>query len=985
MTWRKTAGARFAAGKPAVFTIPAEAAFVDVLARGILDDTAGDPLALAAITVLLPTRRACRSLREAFLRLSDGKPLLLPRLMPLNGLDEDETLFAGYSASETATDIPPPISALKRQLMLARLIAPLEPNPEQAVRLAQELAKFLDEVQTERVSWENLATLAPERYAQHWQETLDFLGVLQSHWPSILAAEGALDPAAHRNQLFAAQVAAWKAGAVHGPIIAAGSTGSIPTTADALAAIAMLKDSCVVLPGLDQTVDDETWAAVDETHPQRGLKQLLAHIGIDRDAVQAWPGSHTAGTRTRFLAEVMRPAATTHAWEHLEGFDAGALAGISRIDCATRREEAEAISLVMREVLETAGRTAALVTPDRDLAERVAAELARWNVDIDDSAGAPLARTAPGAFLRLVADMVAGDFAPVALLSACKHPLAAAGRDPAVFRALTRLAERKVLRGPRPAPGLAALARLAGDDKQIATWLKLLEDCCSRFAALMQEKEAALGDLLTAHMEAAEALAATSEAHGALRLWAEDAGEAAASFAADLALCADQLPPIAPVLYPGLFEALMEGRVVRPRFGRHPRLNILGPLEARLQRFDVLILGGLNEGTWPAPATADPWMSRPMRAAFGLPAHERRIGQAAHDIVQAMCAPRVVLTRAEKVEGTPTVPSRWLMRLERVIAAAKLEEVFAAQKGDWRTWTKTLSAPAAFAATLPPAPRPPVAARPRRLSVTDIERWMRDPYSIYARHVLKLRPLDQLEQDAGAADYGTLIHGVLQDFITAHPAGVLPGNALDTVLALGRTRFETQAARPGIMAFWWPRFERIARWFVAQEQSRRTALIQSVAEVTGTLTLNAPGGPFLLTAKADRIDRTKDGRAVIIDYKTGTPPRETEVVMGFAPQLPLEAAIMTAGGFEGLPAAQVAALVFWHLHGRREGGDEKAIRMGAGQLAAEAREGLAVLVAKFDDPTTAYEARPNPAYAPTYSDYEHLARVKEWAAGEEDA
>lgn len=985
MSWRRDAAARFAAGKPAVFTIPAEAAFVDVLARGILEDTSGDPLALAAITVLLPTRRACRSLREAFLRLSDGKPLLLPRLMPLNDLDEEEALFAGYGASAAAADIPPPISGLKRQLMLARIIAPLEPNPEQAVRLAQELAKFLDEVQTERVSWENLKTLAPERYAQHWQETLDFLGVLQSHWPGILATEGALDPAEHRNRLFAAQVAAWKAGAVHGPIIAAGSTGSIPATADVLAAVATLKDSCVVLPGLDQTLDDETWDAVDETHPQRGLKQLLAHIGIDRDAVQIWPGSAPAGPRTRFLAEVMRPAATTHAWERLGGFDAGTLTGISRINCATRREEAEAIGLVMREALETPGRTAALVTPDRDLAERVAGELARWNIDIDDSAGTPLPRTAPGAFLRLVAAMVAEDFAPVALLAACKHPLAAGGRDPAAFRALTRLAERNVLRGPRPAPGLAALAQLAGDNKQIIAWIKLLETCCGRFAALMQEKEASLGDLLTAHMEAAEALAATPEAPGPSRLWAEDAGEAAASFAADLALCADQLPPIAPAVYPGLFEALMEGRVVRPRFGRHPRLHILGPLEARLQRFDVLILGSLNEGTWPAPAVADPWMSRPMRTDFGLPSPERRIGQAAHDIVQAMCAPRVVLTRAEKVEGTPTVPSRWLMRLERVIAAAKLESVFAAQRGDWRSWTKTLSAPASFAATSPPAPKPPVAARPRRLSVTDIERWMRDPYSIYARHILKLKPLDPLEQDAGAADYGTLIHGVLQDFITAHPAGALPEKALDTVLALGRARFEKEAARPGIMAFWWPRFERIARWFMNHEQSRRANLVQSVAEVTGTLTINAPGGPFLLSAKADRIDRTKDGRAVIIDYKTGTPPREAEVVAGFAPQLPLEAAIMAAGGFEGLAAAQVAALAFWHLHGRRDGGDEKAIRIGAAQLAAEAREGLAALVAKFDDPATAYEARPNPAYAPTYSDYEHLARVKEWAAGEDEA
>jgi ATP-dependent helicase/nuclease subunit B len=343
----------------------------------------------------------------------------------------------------------------------------------------------------------------------------------------------------------------------------------------------------------------------------------------------------------------------------------------------------------------------------------------------------------------------------------------------------------------------------------------------------------------------------------------------------------------------------------------------------------------------------------------------------------------VVLTRARKVEGTPTVPSRWLMRLDRVVEAAGLKDVFAGQAGAWRAWTRALTQPGAFVPGTPPAPKPPVAARPRRLSVTDIEKWMRDPYGIYARRILRLRPLDPLDQDVGAADYGTLIHAALHDFVKVFNAGPLPPDAYDKLCAIGRRTFDDAAARPGVMAFWWPRFERIARWFVETEHARRPALSQSYVEIAGEMTLKAPGGAFTLTAVADRIDRAKDGGIAILDYKTGTPPRETEVAAGFAPQLPLEAAILAAGGFEGVGGA-ITTLAFWHLHGRGEGGDEKPIRANAATLAADAREGLAQLVAKFDDPATPYEARPNPDFAPAYSDYEHLARVKEWAAGEDE-
>jgi ATP-dependent helicase/nuclease subunit B len=422
----------------------------------------------------------------------------------------------------------------------------------------------------------------------------------------------------------------------------------------------------------------------------------------------------------------------------------------------------------------------------------------------------------------------------------------------------------------------------------------------------------------------------------------------------------------------------MSGVVVRPRYGGHPRLAIWGPLEARLQHADLLILGGLNEGTWPPEPAVDPWLSRPMRRDFGLPPPERRIGLAAHDFAQALGAPEVVLTRSLRVEGTPMVPSRWLQRLDGLLDSVGLGDALQ-RVALPLAWQAMLDRPDAIRPASPPAPRPPVHARPRRLSATQVETWMRDPYAIYARHVLRLRRLDPLDADPGAADRGNFIHRALEEFVAAHP-GALPADALDRLLDCGREAFGPALDRPSVWAFWWPRFERIARWFIERERERRGALAASFTERRGELQLPGPAGAFLLTATADRIDAFGDGGLAIIDYKTGQLPKASDVQLGFSPQLPLEAAIAASGGFSGVPDGAVAELAYWRLSGGNPPGEITAIRADAAALAAEAKAGLERLIAAFDDRGTAYESRPRADSAPRFSDYDHLARVREWSA-----
>lgn len=984
---------------PTLYTVPPHVSFVDALAGGLLAGrpiplARDDPLALTRFTVLLPTRRACRALRLAFLRAAPGQALLLPRIRPLGDIDEDEASIG----DEDDPTLPDAISLLERRLLLARLIQSLGETPggaaltgagavDQAARLAPALAGLLDEIQIARLDPQGLADLAPEEYATHWQQVLRFLSLITDNWPAILAEKGLMDPWVRRNALLERLVERWAAKPPAHPVIAAGSTGSVPATRDLLAVIARMPQGAVVFPGLDTGADDETWKAIGPTHPQYALKGLLDRIGVARGDVMPWPGDARAGTtaaraRARLIADAMRPAETITAWRALPPLAPDALRDIHRIDCASPQEEAGVIAIVMRRALETAGRTAALVTADRALARRVAAELRRWRIEVDDSAGEPLGETAPGAFLRLTAHMIAGGAAPVPLLAALKHPLAAGGQAPAAFRRAVRTMEEAILRGPRPAPGFDGLrVALEEGDGAICPWLEGIEAAAASFAALIARPEADLRELLRAHVEFAEWLAGTDDEAGNVRLWSGEAGAQAARFVAGLLEAASALPPVAPTSrYPALLDTLMEDHVVRPPYGRHPRLQVWGPLEARLQHADCMILGGLNEGVWPPAAAGEPWMSRPMRADFGLPPPELRIGLSAHDFVQCCSAREVYLTRARRIEGTPTIPSRWLQRLDALLASApEGARALHTMEPALLAWWAALDRPAEPSGPRPaPAPTPPVAARPRQLSVTKIETWIADPYSIYARDILRLKVLDPVDADPSAAERGSIIHAILDAFVREHP-DALPPDAETRLLALGRAHFEAAGARPGVLAFWWPRFERIAHWFVAEERTRRPALQPLATEVQGALDLEAPAGEFRLTAKADRIDRTHAGVLEIIDYKTGAIPPKKHVTEGRCPQLSLEAAIAQAGGFADVDAAEVAALAYWKLSGAETAGQITEIGDDADTLAREAAAGLQALIARFDDPATPYHPVPRPALAPRWNDYGHLARHKEWS------
>jgi ATP-dependent helicase/nuclease subunit B len=975
--------------QPAVFTIAGSAPFAETLARGLIARAGDDPLALSSAVIYLPTRRAARGFGDAFAAVMGGAALL-PQFRPLGDSEEDDLL---WGAASEELELAPAIAPLRRQLLLAQMVRQFDRSARdgllsfaQSAALADSLAKVMDEVETQGCDLAKLKDLAPENLAEHWEGVSRFLGLLRDQWPAILAAESAMNPAARRAQASHSLAKRLEASPPQGLVIAAGSTGSIPATAQLLAVIARLPQGAVVLPGLDQRLDAESWAELDPGHPQYGLRQLLQTIGAEREDVKDWFAATTNPAREMLLTETLRPAPTTDAWQALQktGTDeiADGLKSLALVQAGDPAQEALSIALALREALEIPGRTAALVTPDRNLARRVAAEMARWNITIDDSAGRPLAHTAAGSFLCLLAEAAQARFAPVPLLALLKHPFARRGENSASFRARARELDRWCLRGPRPDPGLAgitqaiakaATARIPPPTEALAAlaaWWSGIGGLLAPLEEVFAREDAPLDALLDTHIAAAEALACDEQTN--CILWANQDGETAFKLVAALRLAAENLDPIEPGSWPPLFRSLAMKAPVRTAFGRHPRLAILGPLEARLQRFDLTILGGLNEGSWPQGAGSDPWFSRPMRTTLGLEQPERSIGLSAHDFAMLAAGPCVLLTRSLKADGAPTIASRWLQRLQQLTRGLGLEDALAAKLDYARLAARMMDVPQG--PRLPrPAPTPPVENRPRRLSVTEIETWLRDPYAIYARHVLRLRPLDTLDESIGPLERGTALHKALEIFIAKYKDG-LPDDAEAQLIAVADQVFADSSIPKAALALWRPRFAGAARGFVAFERSRRDAIAASHLEIKGRLSL----GDFTLTGVADRIDILKNGQAAILDYKTGALPSPKQVKELLSPQLPLEAAMLAQGGFPGIGKRIAEDLIYLSLASEEQTRKPRNIADPV-TLTGEALVQLTRRIIWFQEESTAYRSRVRPYRADIAGDYDHLARVREWS------
>jgi len=959
--------------EPRLYALPPGCDYARELLAG-LETWLGDaaPEARARVTILVNTRRMQRRLHA--LLVASG-PVLMPRIRLITDLAADPTL----------SDLPLPGSALRRRLELAGAVAQLiDRQPELAPRgavfdLADSLARLMDEMQGEDVGPDTLTQLDVSEHSAHWARSLTFVEAIARYWAPGMAP----GVEARQRAAVAGLVARWARTPPADPVIVAGSTGSRGTTRVLIEAVARLANGAVVLPGFDFDMPPAVWQALDdagtaEDHPQYRFHRLMDALGIAPGAVRRWtPAEPAAPGRNRLLSLALRPAPVTDQWlaegpELLP--DLGrATRGVTLLEAPEPRAEALAIALSLRRAAED-GITAALITPDRVLTRRVAAALDRWGIVPDDSAGAPLALSPPGRFLRQVAELFGALPTGEALVALLGHPLCHSGDGRGEHLRLARDLELGLLRGGAPFVEPARLLDWAGKrGASHARWAQWLAPLLADAAEAPDARP--LTDHLAGHVALAEALAAGSQAAGSGTLWDKAAGEEARAALAELTAEADAGGEMTAAEYRALLRSVLDTREVRETLTAHPRILIWGTLEARVQGADLVILAGLNEGVWPEAPAPDPWLSRPMRLAAGLLLPERRIGLAAHDFQQAAAAPEVMLSRALRDDEAPTVPARWLNRLVNLLqglgpeGTAALGAMRAAGAGRLDL-ARRLETPATPVAPAPrPSPRPPVAARPRKLSVTRIRTLIRDPYAIYAREILRLRPLDPLRPEPDPPLRGTAIHAILARFLDETRDG-LPEDARARLLAIAESELAANVRWPAARRLWAAQIARAAEWFLATEAGRRAEAQPLALECRGRLDLADPR--FTIIGTADRIDRRPDGELIVYDYKTGQIPSSRQV-RHFDRQLPIEGLMAEGGGFEGLDAAPVAGLRYIGLGTKRE----QAERLEDGLL-EETRAGLVRLLRAWDARATGYASRARLERRKDAGEYDHLARLGEW-------
>ncbi|WP_312166171.1 double-strand break repair protein AddB [Phenylobacterium sp.] len=985
---------------PRWFNIPAHRPFVQDLAAGLYDALSPlGPDALSQAIILTPTRRGARALADAFVAAAGGKAVLPPQIRPLGDLDEGEPPF---EPGDLAVELPAAIGSLRRRFELTRLVKAHEKelgrelDASAALELADALGSFLDSLQIEEVNGEGLGELVGADLAEHWRISREFLEMAQVAWPARLRELGLVDVSQRRVALLRKLARAWSERPPQGVLIAAGSTGTAPATADLLAVVAAAPQGAVVLPGLDDSLAESAWIEVGEQHPQGAMRRLLHRAGVERREVMEWPASFTLDSRGRWrrrvINEALRPAERTADWlsviESLrlegetDGVDAIAegLSGLSVVTAHAEEEAATVAALLLREALETPGRTAALVAPDQALARRVAAKLARWGVAADSSAGLSLSGCPGGVLAGLVARAAVDPLDPVTLLAILKHPLVRLGLDPEDLIARRAALEQHGLRGPRRTTWAALEARLGESDEALAL-ARRLQTALSRLEAAEPAQSPA--DAARRLTETLEALAADPLGdHG--DLWAGHGGEALGRLLAGLIDESEGLPPVTPRGFADLLSRLMSGESVRTGGATHPRLRILGAIEARLTRADRLVVAGLEEGVWPQGAPLDPFLSRPMRERLGLPPPERRVGLAAHDFAQAACAPEVILLHSERREGAPAVKSRWLWRLETLARGAG---VALPGRPDVVDWARALDAAQDYKPAKRPSPSPPIADRPREMAVTRIEALTRDPYAVWARDILKLYPLERPDEAVEARARGTAIHKAFERLAEAHP-DQLPPDAAAIFERLYVAELEAAGMPHEALARETALAKEAAAWVADLERRRRADGRTIHVELKGELTIEAPAGPFTVNARADRIEIDPQGYGHILDYKTGKAPSKKVVETGFSPQLTLTAAILQSGGFPTLGHPEPGELTYLEITGRKPAGREEVRAMPGDEsalAAANAYEGLVKLVSQFDHGRP-YASRVAPQFVKLHmSDYDHLARVFEWStSGEED-
>ena len=914
-----------------IYAVDFSGSLADILAEYLLDKFKNTPFELARVQVILPTRRACQTLKESFFKKNKDQATLLPRMIAL------------YDMDDPSVDLPNAVSDWERLFLLTKLCQ-AKPNLKEAskaLQVALSLAELLDLSYQYNVSFDNLADLVPnDNLAQHWQETITFLDIIQTEWPKILKERNLIDKQdrlQHVIRIKTQEILNRK-----DYLVIAGLTADLPAVAELMKAIQKRGD--IFLDGVDQTFITSKQIP-DKHHPQYLIDKTIKALKIAPEKI-------IFKTRPCAKEELIEQAFRSDTWQKT-GLKEEAFQGLKYIVSETAEQEALTIALFLRQVIQIPNKTASFVTTDRNLARRVIAKMKRWNMRLDDSAGIPFKHTLSGSFLLQVLDLAENDHINQRL-ALYKHPLFSDGKNPAKLRIQVKKAEKD--------------ARKNHTDLNFIP----LEDGSFFLDFFKNNERVDFSQLLTKHIQLAEKWAATDTRKGNEVLWENPMGHQLHQILIEILNHSTLLGKISTREYPALFATLLGFQGAHQSYGYQQRIKILGPIEARFAHTDLCIIGGLNEQTFPPLPDTGPWLNRPMRDQLGLPDADAHITSLAHDFMHLSASKEVILSRCLKVSGTPTVASRFLQRLQMVAQINNLEiPTFQAHLAE------LVNTPNKPQPIIRPCPCPKAQTRPQKLSVTNVELLKKNPYAIYAKYILSLYPLDDWDNPAKASLYGQAVHDTLSQMIDClddqKAFKTFHDHLIDLRLPVSDCLFYESLFQNSV----WP-------FFKARQEHLTGQKHQTFSEIKGEIHFDIAGKPFTLTARMDRVDITPHQSATVIDYKTGTTPSFSKVISGLSPQLTLEAWMLLKGGIKKLHVTQIDNIEYWHIgrHPKRQSFTETQ-KEKLDEVIQKTEIGLKELLNSFADEKTPYEVEPVREFAADYDDYAHLSRKKEWAHADE--
>lgn len=968
-----------------VYSVPFGTDFCDGTATFVLNRAGDDPMAVSNIILLLPNNRAIKAMTEAFVRQA-APGLLLPRMVAIGDLALDEALGPLLDPLDGDDAIWPTISPAARVILLAELVTQHRPKGQQvsaaeALRLARKLAEMIDELEIEQVAVERFADLntAPD-LSSHWQSSYDQIQTILPAYHAALAERKLLGPAERRNILLGRLEQRLRDTPPQVPVVAAGITTSASAVARLLRRITRIPDGTVILPGIDLEMAPEQWDALSpasqedgkprqkrnvEVHSQFHLKLLLDRMGISRDEVTVI-APVTSHTNNQVIADIFCLPEQSAGWRDLP-LSRKKLPNVCLIEADDSAHEAKTIAIKVRGALEQTGQRISVITPDRELAVRVAAQLRRWGIVVDDSAGRPLLQTPEGTLILALAEAVANRFAATNILEIAKHPLVDSGEDRLAWLEQARALDRH-LRGPAEGIGIAAVSkrldRDAMDEEGLRNWWS---DFASIIAPLQHGSKANLAATLDTLQNAATVLTRN-------RIWKGAAGRELARVWEEISACNLSVISVAdPTSIPAILAELLAGAVVRPPYGGHPRVAIYGLLEARMQQADIVICAGLNETTWPQIAQPDPWLAPAIRRQLGLATLDRNIGLSAHDLATALGAKQVLLTRAKRDRSGPTVASRFLLRIKALLGAQLQIE------NEMPQYAQALDEPKEKQKyAVRPQPLPSPEQRRVKLSITDFDGLKSDPYSFYAKRILRFKVMDPVDSEPSHAWRGTLVHDILQHWFQQDDC------ASEKLIARAEALLADGTLDPLLRTLWQPRIADGLRWVAHETQRMRDEDGRRllIAEEKGdTELLGVP-----ISGRADRIDALADGSLVIIDYKTGMPPKPKQVKAGFAMQLGLVGLMAERGAIKGVKG-DALRFEYWSLakntdrafgyvsvaNSTKPNDKKHAPDEFVTFITGQAEEALTKWILGSEP----FTAKLHPEYS-DYADYDQLMRRQEW-------